>query len=170
MKALIILLITLNSLAIAQWQAKQGSSVEVTLEFSGVGQQSRLVLKTDPPVNKEILLRLESNSGLSSVSLIRPALAKGEHVFEYDFAETGGWWGWMRYGVGVDTYQTSIRFTLPEQAESKFFSKRFRGDLEENVPDYVQPVGFAILGLILLFSCVIVISAVRWVAKQQSIT
>ena len=167
MKYCLAALLILASFGFAQWRAKQGSDAYITLQFAGAGQESKIIIKTDPPINKELLLRLEANSGESGVTLIRPSVSNGEHVFKYSFTEAGAWWAWMRYGVGVDTYQTSFRFSLKEDEQTQSFIERFRGDLEESVPAYVQPAGFAILGILLLLSCLIVTSAVRRVASRK---
>ncbi|MCA9835442.1 MAG: hypothetical protein KC422_00940 [Trueperaceae bacterium] len=168
-RVILLLLLLCGSLAMAQWQGKQGSSVTLTIDYQGLNQPSTLTVITSPEVKGELLIDLHfrgPDEARLGKTLVRP-LRNGELSFPYTFDQTGEWGVWMRYGTGIDTYQEYIRFTLAEGPRVRNYGGLFEGDLASSVPGFVQPLGFAIFGFLLLISLVTLIFTIRWVAHKK---
>lgn len=169
MRRWLIFLVFLTGLGLAQWQGKQGSSLQLSLDYQGLEQPSSLSIQTSPPVKGELVIDLHfrgpSESRLGQ-TLVRP-FKNGEIIMPFRFDQTGEWGIWMRYGTGIDTYQEYIRFNLDETPVRRSYGGLFEGDLGSDVPDYVQPLGFAIFGFLLLISIVTLVFSIRWIASKK---
>lgn len=167
----LLLLVFFSCLGLAQWQGKKGSSASLTIDYAGLNQVSSFSLKSTPAIKGELLIDLHyrGKDGPPSSKLLRP-LVNGTHSFNYRFSKTGDWGIWMRYGIGIDSYQDYLRFTVPETATIKIYPLFFEGALSSNVASYVQPLGFTLFAVLLGISALVLVFTFRWIGKKRNLS
>jgi hypothetical protein len=100
---------------------------------------------------------------------IVPAVSPGVYRLLYTFPQDGYWEINLRQGIGLDRYYAELSLTIDESAQS--YSRRmvFQGDMDRQTPGYIQGIGFAVFGLLLLITLILLWSILRWIKRSSSI-
>jgi hypothetical protein len=101
---------------------------------------------------------------------IVPPYKPGLYRLEYTFEDYGFWEVSLRSGIGLDRYYGEINLDISDGTQT--FTRRsiFHGDLETTTPQYIQSIGFAVFGVLLLITLVLVGSLLRWLKVHHHST
>lgn len=167
---LVLSLVLALSAAWAQTR-KQGSSLDVHIDYRGVGEPSTVTVFSDPAETrrKEMLFHFYSRPDREAYSfIIVPPKEPGVHELSYTFLKDGEWSMLLRYGLGIDMYRDRLRFTLDQPTRTIALRGRFESELRPGAPSYVQSLGFGVFGLIVLPALVLVIWVMRWIGVRKA--
>jgi len=149
------------------FQVKTGATAEIRIEHGGLGTPATITVTTDPPLQGELTVNAHHRDGEAERVMIRPSREAGIHVFETSFDERGEWGLWLRYGSGIDLYGDYLVFNVSDRAVDRVHASTFEGVLAADVPAYVQPLGYAVFGLLLVLSLGTITWTLRWFARQK---
>lgn len=167
--ALLALLVALAATA----SARIGESV-ATVIVSPVGDGERIAIEvqTNPDITRRHELTLflnRRNADDRPFSLIVPPIEPGLYRVERALP-AGSWNLTLRYGVGLDLYYTWMRVDLdPVDGIALRRGALFEGDLGENVPALVQPLGFAVFGLVAAVALGLVVAVLRGLKRAEAV-
>ena len=164
-RAVFAALLLVTGLALAQGD-RLGSRGEVTLSQQAGGP---LVIEvtTQPEITgrREMMFYLFPRSRGSEQHTVRrvaPAVESGRYRLEVELPEDGPWGFSLRYGSGLDLYYGFVEQRIDSTADWQVRQLvTFRGGLEPGVPGYVQPLGFALFGLIAILTLVLIAVILR---------
>ncbi len=167
MKSLLIVLVLLGvNLALA---APRVQTVTMTIEQN----QKNLILEVqteDKSWHELSFYIYKPGSRRDFVRRIVPPSEPGLYRLEYTFADYGSWEINLRYGTGLDRYYGWINLEIDESSKNFIRRNIFQGDLDRTAPRYIQSIGFAIFGLLLLISLVLIGAILRWLSHRHHIT
>lgn len=149
-----------------------GSFVEMTITPRG-SQAALIEVRTDPAITGKGEMRLiiyRTDDDLRTFDArVVPPVEPGLYRLEYPFLDKGSWEIRLRFGTGLDLYETWISTYLdPTSNTTLNFRSTFYGSLGANTPRYIQPLGFGIFALMLGVALTLVITILRWLKRQQN--
>lgn len=171
MKFLAIFFVCLLTVSIAQ--SRVGSIVEMTIT-TRPSQPALIEIRTDPAITgrgemRYVIYRTDDDLRTFDTR-ITPPVEPGLYRLEYTFPEMGYWEIRLRFGTGLDLYETEVSSYLdPTQETTVSFRNMFYGSLSADTPRYVQPLGFSIFALMLAIALTLVVTILRWLKRQQTI-
>ena len=154
-------------------QARPGSAADITVTERGAGRPTLIEVRTDPELTKngEMMLYIhgrDAGHDRGYIKRLEPPLEPGVYRFEVTLPRAGTWGVNPRYGVGLDLYYSSFSGHFDPAGEDVFtFRTRFRGELGAGTPAYLQPLGFGILGAVLLIALGLTVGVLRWLGRQE---
>ena len=167
MKTLLLsfLLLSLN----LAWAAPRVQTVTMTIEQND--KQLFLEVHTETQTWNEMSFYIYQPGGSKDfIRRIVPPSQPGVYRLEYTFSDYGYWEISLRSGIGLDRYYGQVDVIIDES--SKSFTRRsvFQGDLDSTAPHYIQTIGFAIFGFLLLMTLVLIGAILRWLNQGHPIT
>ncbi len=172
MKPVGVLLLVL-AFGLALGQARPGSAADITVTERGPERPTLIEVRTDPALtrNGEMMLYLhgrDAGHDRGYLKRLEPPAEPGVYRFEVTLPRAGTWGVNPRYGVGLDLYYSSFSGHFDPAGEDVFtFRTRFRGELGAGTPAYIQPLGFSILGVVLLIALGLTVGVLRWLGQQE---
>ncbi len=170
---LLLFSLVLSGLALASHDSGPlGSSYKVVITEQGPGRTVVIDLETDPAITgrDEAFFYLFPRDAETSNSIRRkiPPLELGHYHLEVMLPKAGEWGISMRYGVGLDLSYAFVSPVLdPDGSGEQRFAGFFRDGLGEDVPNYIQPLGFTIFGLLLLTALLLLGVILRRLARAR---
>jgi hypothetical protein len=169
MKSLLVFLACFLTIALAQTALAQNYTVETTITQNPSGS-ALIEVRTDPDMRtggemRFVLYRTDNDARTFDARVV-PPLERGLYRLEYPLTK-GSWEIQLRFGTGIELYETWISFYSEPTAPPQNFRTMFYGSLDPNTPRYVQPLGFAIFALMLAIALTLVITILRWLKRQQ---
>jgi hypothetical protein len=166
--ALALLLVAFGTSA----SARIGESVAtVVVAPHGDGALTAIEVSTNPDITRRHEMTLFLNrrdADDRGRSLIVPPTEPGRYRFEVALP-AGRWNLTLRYGVGLDLYYTWMRIDIdPEGGVTQRRGALFEGDLGESVPALVQPLGFAVFGLVAVVALGLVVAVLRGLKRAEA--
>ncbi len=159
------------TIGFANQHVRFGSDFRVEVDNRGIGQESMIRVITDPEKMKgqELSVSVQSPERETVVRTVVPFSEDGIYELPIVFDQTGEWGMWMRYGLGLENYERIRRFEIGDEAEvvqagSSTFRNYF---LRPDVPDYVQPMGYAIFGTLLLCTLLMLARLFYWLNNKH---
>jgi hypothetical protein len=173
MKLLLVFLSCVLTSGVAQTgNARVGSFVEMSIT-PRPSQSALIEVRTDPKITSQgemrfIIYRTDDDLRTFDMRVVTP-LENGLYRLEYAFPDKGSWEIRLRFGTGLDLYETWISTYLdPSREETLNFRNVFYGSLGADTPRYIQPLGFGIFALMLVVALTLVIAILRWLKRQQT--
>ena len=142
------------------------SFATVTITPSGDGVTTVIEVETDPEVTRRREMTFFMNlRGVDdrTRSVILPPSQPGRYRFEAELT-AGAWNITLRYGLGLDLYYAFVLADIDPQRAGGAPLRRglaFEGDLGDEVPPLVQPLGFAVFGLVAVVALALVAAVLR---------
>jgi Rrf2 family protein len=99
---------------------------------------------------------------------IVPASSPGVYRLEYTFPQDGYWEINLRHGIGLDRYYAGVDLNIDDFSQNYTRRTVFQGDLDTRAPRYIQSIGFAVFGL-LLFTTLMLIGAILRFIKPSDV-
>jgi hypothetical protein len=173
MKRLFVFFVCVLSFGFAQTgNPRVGSFVEMSIT-PRTSQPAVIEVHTDPKITGQgemrfIIYRTDDDLRTFDMRVVTP-LENGLYRLEYTFSDKGSWEIRLRFGTGLDLYETWISTYLdPSREEPLNFRNMFYGSLSADTPSYIQPLGFSIFALMLVIALTLVITILRWLKRQQT--
>jgi len=149
-----------------------GSDFSVEIDNKGIGQESIIRILTDPEKmqGQELSISVQSPKQETFVRTVLPPSEDGVYKLPIAFDQTGEWGMWMRYGLGLENYERIRRFNIRDEVGvigvgSSTFRNYF---LKPDVPNYVQPMGYAIFGTLLLCTLLMLARLFYWLNRKHN--
>lgn len=160
------------SISFANDHVRFGSDFSVEIDNNGIGQKSiiRVITEPDKMHGQELAISVQNSARETAVRTVVPPSADGVYTLPIVFDREGEWGMWMRYGLGLENYERVRRFNIMDEVETvEVGSSTFRNYfLKPEVPDYVQPMGYAIFGTLLLCVLLILARLFYWINRQHN--
>lgn len=168
MKLIAIFLLLL--LAGSAWaQGRDGGSAQIIVRQRGEGNTSVVEVRTDPASTERgelFYFLIENGGGVTRRGAIPPS-EPGHYQFQIAVPEAGKWGLSLRHGVGLELFYTFRWLTLDPAATTTLrVSGTFEPELGPEAPRFVQPLGMAIFGAVLVCSLLLVFGVLRWLQRQ----
>ena len=148
-----------------------GGTAEIL--FNRQGQTLNLSVHTDPLKSKHhemsFYLFQRDDDSRSFIRRIVPPTKPGLYILDYTFPQKGSWGMSLRYGVGLDRYETWMDFQVDDQTQSFTRLHTFQGDLDTKTPRYIQRIGFTIFGLLLLTTLLLTTRILQFIKRQKTL-
>lgn len=164
-----VLLVALILTGFAWAQERDGGKADIAILQRGVGRPSVVEVRTDPEVTGrgELFYYLIENGGGVTLRGAVPPSAPGLYRFEVSVPKAGQWGLSLRHGVGLELFYAFRWFTLdPAATGAVRAAETFEAELGPEAPRFVQPLGLAIFGVVLLCSLSLVFVVLRWLDRQ----
>lgn len=168
--ACFILIILICSSVFANGHRRIGSDFTLEVNNNGIGQESIVTIFTDveKTQGKDLTISIRSAVGETALRTVVAASKNGSYSFPIVFDSTGEWGVWSRYGFGLDSYERVRRFQINDAVEVvEVGSSSYRGYLRPDVPNYVQPMGYAIFGTLLLCTLLMLARLFYWLNNKH---
>lgn len=167
LKVSFIIMLLLCSSAFANSHWRIGADFTVEVDNKGIGQESVITILTD--IEKDLTVSVRSGKGETALRTVLRPSQDGVYNFPIVFDHTGEWGIWMRYGMGLETYERIKRFDIQDRVEGiGLSSSTFRGySFRPDVPNYVQPMGYAIFGTLLLCTLLMLARLFYWLNNKH---
>ncbi len=172
MKILLLFFACVLTLGSAQTGASRVGSIVETSVTTRAAQPALIEARTDPRVTGQgemrfIIYRTDDDLRDFEARVV-PPVEGGLYRLEYTFPDKGSWEIRLRFGTGLDLYETWISSYLDPSSETTLnFRNVFYGSLSADTPRYVQPLGFGIFALMLLLALTLVVTILRWLKRQH---
>jgi hypothetical protein len=160
------------SLSLAQnGTPRVGSFMDMSLTPQS-SQPALIEIHTDPALTQNGEMRFviyrDDDDLRTFDTRVLPPVERGLYRLEYPFPESGSWVIRLRFGTGLDLYETQVSSYLdPSREKTLNFRSRFYGSLSADTPSYIQHLGFGIFALMLVIALTLVITILRWLKRQQ---
>ena len=168
-KLILISTIFLLNFVVANSHTRLGANVSLEINNQGLGQPSTITILTDPAETRgqEFGISVRNANWETVLRTVVTSSENGEYSFPIVFDSTGEWGIWMRYGLGLENFERTQRFVIGDEVDVLGGSSSFRGSLAPDVPNYVQPMGYAIFGTLLLCTLLMLTRLFYWLNKQH---
>jgi hypothetical protein len=163
MKSCLVLLLCLLGMSVAK-----DYPVDITLTQGLTGPafiEVRTSDKMETGGEMRFILYRTDDAERTFEARVAPPVERGLYRLEYPF-ETGSWEMQLRFGTGIDLYETWASFYVEPGERTLKFRNMFYGTLGPNTPSYVQPLGFGVFTLMLGVALTLVVAVLRWLKKQ----
>lgn len=163
---IIIVFICSGTFANSHWRT--GADFRLEIDNKGIGQESVVTIYTD--IEKDLTASLRSARGDTALRTVLRPSQDGVYSFPIVFDHAGEWGVWLRYGLGLETYERIRRFDIRDEVRvMDVGSSTFRGySFRPDVPDYVQPMGYAIFGTLLLCTLLMLARLFFWISRRHN--
>jgi hypothetical protein len=165
MKSTILLgLVFLN----VAWAALRTQVVDINIDRQGKHLILEVHTEVHNPLAEMSFYIYQPGGPRNFIRRIVPASSTGVYRLEYRFPQNGYWEISLRHGIGLDRYYAGLDLRVDESSQT--FAQRivFQGDLDTQAPRYIQSIGFAVFGL-LLFTTLMLIGAILRFIKPSDV-
>ncbi len=152
------------------WAQREGGNVEITVRQRGEGNPSIVEIHTDPAITGrgELFYYLIENGGGVTLRGAVPPREPGYYQFEITVPKAWQWGLSLRHGVGLELFYAFRWLVLDPVATTTLrATETFEAELGPEAPRFVQPLGMAIFGTVLLVSLLLVFAVLRWLQRQR---
>jgi hypothetical protein len=125
----------------------------VSVTRGGTGQPSLVEVRLEPQSangSGELFLSLSQN-GQYKRRVLQPS-TPGVYRLRYAFPTAGNWNVYLRYGAGQAGLVAWTEVSVPPPAGREVATARFEDGYARDVPGYVQPLGYAAFGLLMVLA------------------
>lgn len=167
----VTILFFISNFSLASEHVRLGSDFTIEIDNQGILQPSTISIFTDVAEmqGQEMTVSVRSARGRTALRTVVVPTEDGVYSFPIDFDSVGEWGVWMRYGLGLETYERVRRFQINDVVGVvEVGSSSFRGTLRPDVPDYVQPMGYAIFLTLLLCTLLMLGKLFYWINRQHT--
>lgn len=140
----------------------------VTMTHQGSGLPSLIDVQLEPAhAAGRGELFLSFTKGKTHKRQVLQLIGEGRYRLEYIFPEAGSWHVYLRYGAGQAGYLTyRVMNITPRAGAVDTLTVRFTDSFAGDVPPYVQPLDFAVFGLLAVLALASIVTLLRWIHWQ----